>query len=92
MDFTQKVKNIKLQKDECMSSYDVKTLLTSVPTEPDIKITKEKMEQDKELPLRISMTVGNIIIMFQGNYYEQVEGVAMGSPISPIVANLFMET
>ncbi len=24
-------------------------------------------------------------------YYEQVEGAAMGSPLSPIVANLFME-
>ena len=27
---------------------------------------------------------------FQGKYYEQVHGVAMGSPISPLVANLFM--
>ena len=24
-------------------------------------------------------------------YYEQVQGVAMGSPISPLIANLFME-
>ena len=29
--------------------------------------------------------------MFQGQYYEQVEGAAMGSPLSPIVANIFME-
>ena len=28
---------------------------------------------------------------FKGRYYEQTEGAAMGSPISPIVANLFME-
>ena len=28
---------------------------------------------------------------FQGRHYEQLEGAAMGSPISPIVANFFME-
>ena len=28
---------------------------------------------------------------FQGQFYEQVEGAAMGSPVSPIVANLYME-
>ena len=28
---------------------------------------------------------------FQGKMYEQVKGAAMGSPLSPLVANLFME-
>ena len=28
---------------------------------------------------------------FQKEFYEHVEGVAMGSPLSPIVANLYME-
>ena len=28
---------------------------------------------------------------FQGNLYEQKEGAAMGSPLSHIVANIFME-
>ena len=29
--------------------------------------------------------------LFQGKYYEQVQGPAMGSPISPLIANIFME-
>ena len=29
--------------------------------------------------------------LFQGQYYEQLEGAAMGSPLSPIVAYIFME-
>ena len=33
----------------------------------------------------------NTYFLFQGKYYEQVQGAAMGSPISPLIANLFME-
>ena len=33
----------------------------------------------------------NTNFLFQGRYYEQLHGAAMGSPISPIVANLFMK-
>ena len=29
--------------------------------------------------------------LFQSKYYEQVQGAAMGSPISPLIANIFME-
>ena len=29
--------------------------------------------------------------LFQGKYYEQVHDAAMGSPIFPLIANLFME-
>ena len=29
--------------------------------------------------------------MFQGQYYQQMEGAAMESPLSPIVFNIFME-
>ena len=28
---------------------------------------------------------------YDGSFYAQIEGAAMGSPVSPIVANLFME-
>ena len=33
----------------------------------------------------------NTSFSFQNKFYEQVEGVAMGLPVSPIVANLYME-
>ena len=33
----------------------------------------------------------NTHFVFQGRFYEQTEGAAMGSPLSPIIANLYME-
>ena len=32
----------------------------------------------------------NAYFVFQGRYYKQLEDAAIGSPISPIVANLYM--
>ena len=40
-------------------------------------------------PLEFCLT--NTYFLFQGKYYEQVQGAAMGSPISPLIANIFME-
>ena len=101
-DFIQSIKDIRLQKDEFMVSYDVEALFTSVPVKPAIAIIQRKLEADKDLHLRTSISPKQIISLlefclnstyftFQGKFYEQVDGTAMGSPISPIVANLFME-
>ena len=43
------VKNIEVSADECMTSCDVTTLLTSVQVEPAIQIIKRKLEEDKEI-------------------------------------------
>ena len=101
-DFVEQVKNIKLQQDEYIISYDVKAPFTSVPKEPAIKIIQQHLEDDQELRQRTSMSVQHIIwlldfclkntyFIFQDRFYEQTEGAAMGSPISSIIANLYME-
>ena len=90
---------MKLQEDQCMMSYDVKALFTSVPIQPAIDLIKKVLEDNGELQKRTNMSVQHIIrilefclrstyFTFQGRLYEQQEGAAMGSPISPIVANL----
>ena len=101
-DLIQQIKGIHLNSDQCIMSYDVKELFTSVPAKPATNIIKKLLEQDQELQHRTPMSVENIIcllefclnstyFMFKGKFYEHLEGAAMGSPINPIVANLFME-
>ena len=100
-DFVDQIHGIQL-KGECVSSFDVSALFMSVPTDPAINILQRKLEHDEELLLTTSMTVEYIISLlefclkttyfqFQGRYFEQIQGTVMGSPISPIVAKLYME-
>ena len=67
-----------------------------------IQIVKQRLQQDNTLPQRTSMSISqitsllefcltHIYFLFHGKYYEQVQGAAMGSPISPLIANIFME-
>ena len=79
-------------------SYDVCSLFTSIPlnetTEtavnllfdhnPGLNITKT------ELKKRFEFAASGTYFLFQGTFYDQIEGVAMCSPLGPILANLFM--
>ena len=99
----EQIKETRLKQGECIISYDVAALFTSVPIQPVLNIIKEKFANDTALHQRTSMTIDHITTLlefcmrstsfvFQGQYYQQMEGAAMGSPLSPIVANIFMES
>ena len=100
--FVEQVKHISLAPGECLSYYDVSALFTSVPVDPALKVIKDLLEKDSTLRDRTALPVEDIILLlefclkntyfsFQDQFNEQVKGVAMGSLVSPIVANLYME-
>ena len=85
MDFIQQLKDVKLQKDETIISYDIKALFTSVSIQPVLNIIKNRLENYQQLQKRTSMSVSQITslleyclrstyFVFQGKYYEQLEG------------------
>ena len=101
-DLVVQAKQIILEPGECLSSYDVSALFTSVPIDPALTIIKGLLEKDNTLKERTVMEVSDIILLLefclkntyfssQGQFYEQVEGAAMGSPVSLIVANLYLK-
>ena len=64
-DFLESIRNIKLQPDECIMSYDVSALFISIPIDPAIKIIQKQLEDDKDLSNRTSMTVNHIIYLLE---------------------------
>ena len=48
-DFIQQIQDIKLKEDQCIISYDIKALFTSVPIQPAIDVIKKRLEEDGEL-------------------------------------------
>ena len=98
----EQVRHITLVPGECLSSYDVSALFTSVPIDPALKIIKDLLVKDLTLKDRAVIGVDDIILLlefclkntyfsFQDQFFEQVGDAAMGSAVSPIVANLYME-
>ena len=101
-DLVSKLTPIKVEEDESIISFDISALFTSVPVEESITLILERLEADLTLSDRTSlspqqamdllrMCLTTTYFKYDGVFYSQIEGAAMGSLVSPIVANLFME-
>ena len=101
-DLVKSLQNVTLAEDEMFASHDVVSLFTNTPIPQSIEIIRRRLQNDKTLRKRTFLEVADIIELlefvlsttyfsFRGQIYQQKFGTAMGSPVSPIVANLFME-
>ena len=45
----------------------------------------------KDKVISLLELVLNNCAFFQGKFYQQFKGAAMGSPVSPLIANIYME-
>ena len=62
-DFVEQVKLITLVPGECLSSYDVSALFTSVPVDPALNIITDLLENDHTLKERTILAVSDIILL-----------------------------
>ena len=94
--------NVTLCEGDVLVSFDVTALFTQVPVDKSLEIIHGKLLNDTTLARRTNIPADHIrdllsiclkttYFLYNGTIYAQVEGAAMGSPVSPIVANLFME-
>lgn len=96
------VKELQMSPRDHLVSFDVTNLFTQVPIAEALAVIEEKLAGDQSLDSRISIPVPHLVelvelclrssyLQFQDSFYEQTDDAAMGSPLSPIIANLYLE-
>jgi hypothetical protein len=93
-EFCQQLKDVTLQRNEVLVSFDVITLFPSVPVRAAIE-DMQRWFQEINLDvnkLNVYTLVAKCCLgsTFRERFYHQKSGLSMGNPLSPILANIFM--
>ena len=88
------IKSQKLQPDECLVSFDVVSLYTNVPVKESIQVCadllfkKVKLSITKDTFIQLAeLACCNVIFSTHRGHFVQTDGLAMGSPPAPCLAN-----
>ena len=82
-----------------MASLHVDSLFTNIPLDETIGICIDSLYKDDENTPKIpkdvfrnllTVATKELFFMFNNKFYKQIDGVAMGSPLGPALANIFM--
>ena len=96
--FVDEIQGLKINNGELLVSYDVTSLFTNVPLDETIQILADKafaddwFNQTTKLNLTkadlvdlLKAATKNQLFQFDRSLYEQIDGVAMGSPLGPLL-------
>ena len=97
--FVEQVKSLYIDPSHHMVSFDVKSLYTNVPVIETIDLICNKLFCNSDNYAGFSkslfremlvLAITNSNFLFNKNYYSQIDGLAMGNPIAPTLANIFL--
>ena len=95
--FVEEVKEVSIN-DKFLVSSDVNSLFTNIPLKETIKLAVDliktsypnlKISSDNLTKL-FKFATCETHFFFNRKFYSQIDGVAMGSPLAPVLTNLFM--
>ena len=98
-EFFDILKNFRFEQNYYMVSFDINNLYTNVPNKETINIVANKMYTDNNSFRGLSkskfielleLVVNDSFFIFNDVYYKQIDGLAMGNPISATLANIFL--
>ena len=98
-DLVDFLKHQKVPDDCDLISFDVTSLFTNVPLQFTIDIILRKVYEEKLIKTNIPrkemkdlllLCTNNVHFTYEGKVYQQLDGVAMESPLGPVIAGIFM--
>ena len=97
--FVQEITKIKNSDSLFMASFDIKSLFTNIPLDETISIATSSLYEDPTVSPSLSssffkqlleLAVKNVLFLFNGKLFSQFDGVGMGNPLGPTLANVFL--
>ena len=96
-DFLDKATTISIPADAMIFSMDVESLYTNIDNTAGMEavkkafiLNKQASRPDAEILELLSISLNNNVFQFQGKFYKQIWGTAMGQKYAPNYANIFM--
>ena len=96
-EFFDKIRNMNLE-NKFIVSMDIVSLYTNIPVKETINIATELIYENgnfrnlskNEFRKLLDSITSNTFFIFNSMYYKQLDGLAMGSPLSAALANVFL--
>ena len=101
--FVKEITSLHIDSDCVMASFDVNSLFTNVPLSECVDLCCDLLFKDTDLVSYneckftreqfrklLNFAVNDNHFIFNNQLYDQIDGVAMGSPLGPSLANIFM--
>jgi len=100
-EFVNRILNWNIESDrEVMVSFDIVNLFTNIPLNETINLCvklwdnlvedKTKSLSSKALRELLEFSTKNVPFIFNEEWFMQTDGIAMGSPLAPLMASIFL--
>ncbi|CAL8110124.1 unnamed protein product [Orchesella dallaii] len=101
-EFVEKIKKLRIPRNHKLVSFDVVSLFTKVPIAETIEFIRKRLHENDKWKTRTKLSLDEVMELvticlnttyfrFRDKTYKQLKGTPMGSPLSPVIADLCME-